>query len=77
MRNFLQKWCVKLLLSIIRAYQFLISPLFPPACRFTPTCSQYAIDAIKRHGVWRGLGMSVWRILRCHPFNSGGYDPVK
>jgi putative membrane protein insertion efficiency factor len=62
---------------LIRAYQLLISPLFPPVCRFTPTCSQYAIDAIKCHGPVRGFFMALWRILRCHPFSDGGYDPVK
>jgi putative membrane protein insertion efficiency factor len=77
MKNFLQKCTTYFFLFLIRAYQLLISPLFPPACRFTPTCSQYAIDAIKRHGACRGFFMALWRILRCHPFSDGGYDPVK
>ena len=77
MRNFLQKFSTNFLLYMIRAYQLLISPLFPPACRFTPTCSQYAIEAIKSHGALRGFYMALRRILRCHPFNDGGYDPVK
>jgi len=77
MRNFLQKSATSFFLFMIRGYQLLISPLFPPACRFTPTCSQYAIDAIKCHGAFRGFLMAVWRILRCHPFSDGGYDPVK
>jgi putative membrane protein insertion efficiency factor len=77
MKNFLQKSVAFFLFSLIRAYQVLISPLFPPACRFTPSCSQYAIDAIKRHGACRGFFMALWRILRCHPFSDGGYDPVK
>ena len=77
MKNFLQKSVAFFLLSLIRTYQALISPLFPPACRFTPSCSQYAIDAIKRHGSCRGFFMALWRILRCHPFSGGGYDPVK
>ena len=77
MKNFLQKSVAYFFLSLIRAYQVLISPLFPPACRFTPSCSQYAIDAIKRHGACRGFFMALWRILRCHPFSDGGFDPVK
>ena len=77
MKDFLQKCSTHFFLSLIRAYQLLISPLFPPVCRFTPTCSQYAIDAIKCHGAVRGFFMALWRILRCHPFSDGGYDPVK
>ncbi|MDR2725198.1 MAG: membrane protein insertion efficiency factor YidD [Candidatus Adiutrix sp.] len=57
-------------------YQRFISPLLPPACRFRPTCSQYAAEAISRHGLGRGGLLAVWRLLRCHPFGSGGYDPV-
>jgi hypothetical protein len=63
-------------LLIIRAYQVLISPLFPSSCRFAPTCSQYAAEALSRHGVWRGLGLSLRRLARCHPFHPGGWDPV-
>ncbi|MDX1775401.1 MAG: membrane protein insertion efficiency factor YidD [Desulfobulbales bacterium] len=77
MKNFLQKCGINFFVYLIRAYQVLISPLFPPACRFTPTCSQYAIEAIKCHGACRGFFMALWRILRCHPFSDGGYDPVK
>jgi len=77
MKNFLQQCMTSLILLMIRGYQLLISPLFPPACRFTPSCSQYAIEAIKSHGVFRGVLMAAWRILRCHPFSAGGYDPVK
>ncbi|MBR5824574.1 MAG: membrane protein insertion efficiency factor YidD, partial [Paludibacteraceae bacterium] len=53
-----------------------ISPLFPPTCRFTPTCSQYAIEAIKKHGPFKGLWLAVKRIARCHPWGGSGYDPV-
>jgi putative membrane protein insertion efficiency factor len=60
----------------IRFYRRFLSPLKPPMCRFSPTCSQYAIEAIERHGVLRGGGYSVWRLLRCHPFCRGGHDPV-
>lgn len=77
MKGFLQKWATHFFLSLVRVYQLLISPLFPPACRFTPTCSQYAIDAINCHGVIRGCYMALRRIMRCHPFSDGGYDPVK
>jgi putative membrane protein insertion efficiency factor len=65
------------LIGLIRLYQMLISPLIPPSCRFTPTCSQYAIDAIELHGPLRGTYLATRRLLRCHPFNRGGYDPVK
>jgi putative membrane protein insertion efficiency factor len=63
-------------LLIIRAYQVLIAPLFPSCCRFAPTCSQYAAEALSRHGVWRGLGLSLRRLCRCHPLHPGGWDPV-
>lgn len=67
----------KLFISSIRFYQLAISPLFPPACRFTPSCSQYAIDAIKTHGPSKGLYLAIRRVLRCHPWHQGGFDPVK
>lgn len=65
-----------LALGAIRLYQIAISPVFGRHCRFHPTCSEYARQAIELHGVRRGGGLAVRRILRCHPFNSGGYDPV-
>ncbi|MBW4676817.1 MAG: membrane protein insertion efficiency factor YidD [Desmonostoc geniculatum HA4340-LM1] len=65
-----------LLILLIRGYRMFISPLFPPSCRFQPTCSMYAIQAIERFGVLRGSWMATLRILRCHPFHPGGYDPV-
>jgi len=65
-----------LMLAVIRAYRLLISPLMLPACRFHPTCSQYAIEAIDRFGAGRGGWLALRRILRCHPFHPGGYDPV-
>ena len=67
-----KQFCIKL----IRSYQLFLSPLFPPNCRFHPTCSQYAIEAITIHGVPRGLTLTLRRLLRCHPFCRGGYDPV-
>lgn len=66
----------RLLLWMIRFYQRRISPLFPPTCRFTPTCSHYTAAAIERYGVVKGGWLGLRRILRCHPFNPGGYDPV-
>jgi hypothetical protein len=63
-------------LGLIRAYQILISPLFPQTCRFSPSCSRYAYDAIRAHGIFTGICLGLKRILRCHPFNPGGYDPV-
>jgi putative membrane protein insertion efficiency factor len=65
-----------LLLALIRGYQLAVSPVIGPACRFHPTCSHYAVEAIERHGAWRGGVLAVRRVLRCHPFRAGGYDPV-
>jgi putative membrane protein insertion efficiency factor len=65
-----------LLILPIRFYQKCISPLTPPTCRFTPTCSNYAIEAIRKHGPFKGLALAVWRILRCNPWGGSGYDPV-
>ena len=60
----------------IRLYRRFLSPLKPPMCRFHPTCSAYAIEALETHGLIRGSGLAIWRILRCQPFAKGGYDPV-
>ncbi|MCB9126423.1 MAG: membrane protein insertion efficiency factor YidD [Ardenticatenales bacterium] len=65
-----------LLLGLIRFYQRLISPLFPPSCRFHPTCSHYTAEAIEKYGAIKGSWLGVRRIVRCHPWNPGGYDPV-
>ena len=65
-----------LLIQLIRGYRLFISPLFPPTCRFQPTCSSYALTAIARFGVVKGSWLAAKRILRCHPFHPGGYDPV-
>jgi putative membrane protein insertion efficiency factor len=64
-------------LWLIRLYQRLISPALPPSCRFYPTCSHYAYEAIDRYGLLKGGAMAVGRLSRCHPFNPGGYDPVR
>jgi uncharacterized protein len=66
----------RLLISIIRAYRRIISPHLPPSCIYTPTCSEYAEIAIRRFGACRGSWLALKRILRCHPFRKGGYDPV-
>ncbi|HID06403.1 MAG TPA: membrane protein insertion efficiency factor YidD [Armatimonadetes bacterium] len=66
----------QLLIRVIQLYQFVISPWLPPMCRYTPTCSEYAIQALRTHGLWRGLRLAIGRLLRCHPFHPGGYDPV-
>jgi hypothetical protein len=65
-----------LLLALVKGYRLFISPLTPPSCRFIPTCSQYALDAIDIHGPLKGSWLSTKRICRCHPFCEGGYDPV-
>ncbi len=66
----------KIAILIIKFYRLFISPLKPPTCRFVPTCSEYALQAIEKYGIIRGGSMAVRRILRCHPFHPGGYDPV-
>ena len=60
----------------ITAYRRYVSPWTPPSCRFSPTCSAYTEEAILTHGIWKGLALGVWRILRCHPFSKGGREPV-
>ena len=65
------------LLFLLKSYKLAVSPLLPPSCRFVPTCSEYAYEAVERHGTLRGGWMSLRRLLRCHPFHPGGYDPVE
>ncbi|GGA28859.1 membrane protein insertion efficiency factor YidD [Okeania sp. KiyG1] len=65
-----------LLIKLIKGYKIFISPVLPPSCRFQPTCSEYAMEAIERFGIFKGGRMAIMRILRCHPFHPGGYDPV-
>ncbi|WP_439330485.1 membrane protein insertion efficiency factor YidD [Nitrosomonas aestuarii] len=64
------------MIGLIKFYQYCISPLLAPSCRFTPTCSQYACEALAKHGFLRGMRLSVWRIMRCNPWCKGGYEPV-
>lgn len=66
----------KFLVMLVRGYQVAISPLLPPACRYTPSCSQYAIEALRRYGALRGGWLALRRLGRCHPFRAGGHDPV-
>lgn len=66
----------KLLVMAVRGYQMVVSPWLPPACRYTPSCSQYAIEALQRHGALKGTWLAARRLARCHPFRAGGHDPV-
>lgn len=66
----------RVLVALIRLYQIVLSPFFGQQCRFNPTCSHYAIESIQKHGAWRGLGLTLKRLSRCHPWHAGGSDPV-
>lgn len=66
----------ELMLALLRSYKRWISPALPPACRYVPTCSEYAMEAVATRGALRGLLLAAWRLLRCHPLARGGYDPV-
>ena len=74
--RFIKQLLSALMLTLIAFYRTCISPLTPPACRYTPTCSQYAQEAIRKYGPFRGGWLALKRILRCHPFGGSGYDPV-
>ena len=65
-----------LVLKLLEAYKVVVSPWLSPACRYTPTCSEYAHEAVERYGVWRGSRKAIRRLLRCHPLHRGGWDPV-
>ena len=69
----LAKFCI---VQLLRGYKWAVSPLFQPACRYVPTCSEYAMEAVDRYGAIRGGLMAMWRVLRCHPLAKSGYDPV-
>jgi putative membrane protein insertion efficiency factor len=64
-------------IALIKGYKRFVSPMLPPSCRFTPSCSLYTLEAIEKYGLLKGVLMGTWRILRCHPFSRGGFDPVK
>ena len=66
----------RLLAGLIRGYQIVLSPVLPPSCRFHPSCSQYALEAVTRHGALKGGWLAARRLARCHPFHPGGFDPV-
>ena len=66
----------RLLSAAIVAYRRYVSPALPARCRFYPSCSAYALEAVAKHGAFRGAGLAIWRLLRCHPFHPGGFDPV-
>ena len=74
--RFLHQGVIWLMILPIRFYKYSISPLLPPSCRHTPTCSEYAIEALRIHGIFRGSILALWRILRCNPWGTHGYDPV-
>lgn len=76
MNNLLRKLLLWLLLLPIYFYKSVISPITPPSCRYTPSCSTYAVEALKKHGPFKGLYLAIRRILRCHPWGGKGYDPV-
>ena len=73
----INRYISKLLIYLVRFYQKFISPLKGPTCRFDPTCSQYSIEAIKKYGALKGIYLTMRRLLKCHPFHTGGYDPLK
>jgi len=74
------RWVARLpvlaLVGLVRVYQLVISPLTPPSCKYYPSCSSYAVTALKRHGLFRGTALAVWRVLRCNPWSAGGVDDV-
>ncbi|PWL59754.1 MAG: membrane protein insertion efficiency factor YidD [Bacteroidales bacterium] len=72
----MKRLIVAILILLVRFYQLVISPMLPPSCRYVPTCSQYTIEALRKHGPVKGLWLAVKRILRCHPWGGSGYDPV-
>ncbi|MGL5648000.1 MAG: membrane protein insertion efficiency factor YidD [Clostridium sp.] len=67
----------KIVITLIKFYRIRISPMYSPCCKYRPTCSEYALEAVEKYGAIKGSLMAIWRILRCNPFSKGGYDPVK
>ncbi len=76
LKSIFQKVFLKMALGLVYFYRYAISPLTPPSCRFTPTCSEYALEALTKYGLFKGGWLSIKRILRCHPWGGRGYDPV-
>ncbi len=74
--NFIKKILSSILIALVHIYQSVISPITPASCRYTPTCSAYSIEALKKHGPFKGLYLSIKRILSCNPWGGSGYDPV-
>jgi len=74
--NILNNIIKNLIVTLINLYRMIISPLFPDVCRFYPSCSSYALEALKKYGIFRGAFLATKRILKCHPFNHGGYNPL-
>lgn len=72
----LKKIFVFPLVIIIKLYQFIISPLTPPSCRYSPTCSQYSLEALKKYGIIKGVSLTFKRLIKCHPWGGSGYDPI-
>jgi len=72
----MNRWPASLLMLLVRGYQLFISPALGSHCRFQPTCSQYALEALRTHGALKGIWLALRRVLRCHPLHPGGYDPV-
>ena len=72
----LKKILIFPLIFLVKIYQSIISPLFPPTCRYKPTCSEYAIQSLKKHGLIKGLYLSIKRVVNCHPWGGSGYDPI-
>jgi len=70
------KWLRDFAILLVRGYRRFVSPWLPPACRFYPTCSEYAMQALESHGLLRGTALAIWRLARCHPFSKGGFDPI-
>jgi uncharacterized protein len=75
LKKFFQLLAIPLIV-LIKIYQMLVSPLFPPTCRFSPTCSHYTLEALKKYGILKGVWLGFTRIIRCHPWGGSGYDPV-
>lgn len=75
-RHYANIFLVESMLLLIRVYQIVLSPILGPACRYEPSCSEYACQAIERYGIFKGAWLAIKRLLRCHPFHCGGYDPV-